>query len=437
MRFSSIAGQSAKNAFRSKSRTTLTVIAIFIGAFTLTITSGIGTGINRYIDSTIASIGAEDVLTVTKISTTDVEVADGPQEYSPDQLQAETMRPGPGQGSVTLESMTQADFDILQSLDHVLMVEPVKAVTVNFIEGPSEVPYIVQLGAFVEGMQLTLAEGEQLNDASSTYEVAIAESYLDALGFSSAAEAIGKSVDFGFDDAEGNAQIVSAQVVAVTQPGFGPGADNAVPNAALKDALFAAESPSTLSPGEQEFSTATLWFDVENMTTEQIDELQAEIEAAGYNSTSTADQLGTFTAVIDAIIMVLNAFAIIALIAAGFGIVNTLFMSVQERTREIGLMKAMGLASGRVFLLFSMEAVVIGLLGSLIGVGVGMGIGSVVSNVLSRTVFSDLAGLQLVAFDLTSVLTVIVIVVSIAFVAGAFPAIKAARKDPIESLRYE
>lgn len=433
MRFASIAGQSAKNAFRSKSRTTLTVIAIFIGAFTLTITSGIGTGINRYIDSTIASIGADDVLTVTKISTSEVEVTDGPQEYSPDQLQAETMRPGPGQGTVTVESMTQTDFDFLLSMDNVSAVEPVTSVSADFIQGPSGTPYVVQMGAFVEGMEITLADGQQLDDDTSQFEVAIADSYLDALGFTSAAAALGQTVEFGFENSNGVEQLIEAVVVAVTLPGFGPGADNAVPNAALKAAMYAAQS----SADTKEFSTATLWFDVENMTTEQIDELQAEIEAAGYNSTSTADQLGTFTAVIDAIVMVLNAFAVIALIAAGFGIVNTLFMSVQERTREIGLMKAMGLASGRVFLLFSMEAVVIGLLGSLIGVGVGMGIGSVASDVLSRTVFSDLAGLQLVAFDLTSVLTVIVIVVSIAFVAGAFPAIKAARKDPIESLRYE
>ena len=54
------------NTFRSKTRTTLTVLAIFVGAFTLTITQGLGTGINRYIDDTVSGIGASDVMTVTK-----------------------------------------------------------------------------------------------------------------------------------------------------------------------------------------------------------------------------------------------------------------------------------------------------------------------------------------------------------------------------------
>ena len=48
------------NTFRARARTTLTVLAIFVGAFTLTLTSGIGTGINRYIDDTVSAIGASD-----------------------------------------------------------------------------------------------------------------------------------------------------------------------------------------------------------------------------------------------------------------------------------------------------------------------------------------------------------------------------------------
>jgi len=62
------------------SRTTLTVVAIFIGAFTLTLTNGVGNGVNAYIDSTVSALGATDVLTVTK---TQGEPGDGPQKYDP------------------------------------------------------------------------------------------------------------------------------------------------------------------------------------------------------------------------------------------------------------------------------------------------------------------------------------------------------------------
>src|SRR5215207_9537448 len=82
MRAIDIVRSAIRTTFRSRLRTLLTVIAIFIGAFTLTITNGLGTGINAYIDDTVASIGADDVLTVSK---TPENVTDGGvREYNPD-----------------------------------------------------------------------------------------------------------------------------------------------------------------------------------------------------------------------------------------------------------------------------------------------------------------------------------------------------------------
>lgn len=144
-----------------------------------------------------------------------------------------------------------------------------------------------------------------------------------------------------------------------------------------------------------------------------------------------------FQTVIAGIVGVLNAFAVIALIAAGFGIVNTLLMSVQERTREIGLMKAMGMGSGRVFGLFSTEAVFIGFLGSAIGAGVAILAGSAISSALAGSLLSGLPGLQIMLFEPASIATVILVVMAIAFLAGTLPARRAARQNPIDALRYE
>ena len=71
------------NTFRSKTRTTLTVLAIFVGAFTLTLTNGLGTGINAYIEDTVTAVGAQDVMSVTKNAEATSEPAEnsGPAEY--------------------------------------------------------------------------------------------------------------------------------------------------------------------------------------------------------------------------------------------------------------------------------------------------------------------------------------------------------------------
>src|SRR5690554_8137634 len=74
------------NSLRSKLRTTLTVLAIFIGAFTLTVTSAIGTGVSSYIDDQIGAFGATDVLSVTKTAEDAPAAGDGLAEYDPEKV---------------------------------------------------------------------------------------------------------------------------------------------------------------------------------------------------------------------------------------------------------------------------------------------------------------------------------------------------------------
>lgn len=149
------------------------------------------------------------------------------------------------------------------------------------------------------------------------------------------------------------------------------------------------------------------------------------------------DQLGIVQSVITAIVGVLNAFAAIGLFAAGFGIINTLLMSVQERTREIGLMKALGVGRSHVFALFSTEAVFIGFLGSAIGSLIAILFGTLISKVLANGILSDLTGLRILSFDPISVALVILLIMALAFVAGTLPAARAARQNPIDALRFE
>lgn len=175
----------------------------------------------------------------------------------------------------------------------------------------------------------------------------------------------------------------------------------------------------------------------QSITPAELDALQQRLTAAGYDSQTVQDQIGSFRTVIDTVVLILNGFAVIALLAAGFGIVNTLLMSVQERTREIGLMKAMGLGGGRIFTLFSFEAIFIGFLGSAIGAATAVVVGLVGNRVLSGNLLADLPGLQLTAFSPSSIGVIVLIVMGIALLAGTIPALRAARQDPIESLRYE
>ncbi len=114
-------------------------------------------------------------------------------------------------------------------------------------------------------------------------------------------------------------------------------------------------------------------------------------------------------------------------------------MSVQERTREIGLMKAMGLSSPKVFLSFSLEAIMLGLYGSIIGIALSM-IAGYAGNAFAHSGDSflvDFPTFNLVEFSPINLIVITLIICFIAFLAGTLPALRAAKKDPIESLRYE
>lgn len=119
--------------------------------------------------------------------------------------------------------------------------------------------------------------------------------------------------------------------------------------------------------------------------------------------------------------------SIIALIAAGVGIMNIMLVSVTERTREIGIMKAVGARKSNILLQFLIEAVVLCLIGGFIGIIVGVGIGNLAGGFLNAT--------STIPYKWVAIGMTLCILVGIIF--GTYPAYKAANLDPIEALRYE
>ena len=418
------------NTFRSKLRTTLTVLAIFVGAFTLTLTNAVGAGVSQYVDAQVGSLGSPDVFIVTQASQ-NAAADSGPVEYDPNGSALVSSNQGPP--GTTTQALTDADLTIIGDLTGIVSVDPVRSVQPDYIENGSGTQYQFSINATSAVTTADLTAGAQLNGSSSDAELVLPDTFVTPLGFDSANDAVGASVAIGITDILGEKHTVDATVVGVSLESLlaaGAGANDAL-IAELADAQSGGIDTAVTSYG-----VAIAHFD-DTFSAEQITALQDDLAAEGYTASTIADQLGAVQTVINGIVGVLNAFAVIALIAAAFGIINTLLMSVQERTREIGLMKAMGMSGGKVYTLFSLEAVVIGFLGSAIGAGVAIGLGSILSSVLADGVLSGLPGLNILLFEPASVAFVIALVMLIAFLSGTLPAQRAAKQNPIESLRYE
>jgi len=144
---------------------------------------------------------------------------------------------------------------------------------------------------------------------------------------------------------------------------------------------------------------------------------------------SILKQIGSFTTVLN---IILGGIAAVSLVVGGIGIMNTMMMSVVERTREIGIMKAIGATRKQIMSIFLVEAGIIGLVGGVIGLGVGYGISRLVA------LAGDMYGIPLKT-AVTSDIAIgsLVFALLVGCLSGLYPAYRAAKLNPVEALRYE
>ena len=143
-----------------------------------------------------------------------------------------------------------------------------------------------------------------------------------------------------------------------------------------------------------------------------------------FSNESIMSQINNITGGVKIGAMVIS---LIALLAAGVGIMNIMLVSVTERTREIGIRKAIGARKQYILMQFLMEAVVLCLIGGFIGVVAGVGIGNIAGSYLHAKA----------AIPVNWIFIGLTLCVVVGVIFGTYPAYKAANLDPIEALRYE
>lgn len=152
-----------------------------------------------------------------------------------------------------------------------------------------------------------------------------------------------------------------------------------------------------------------------------------------YSVVTLTALLDMMTEMIDLVILVLTFIAGISLVVGGIGIMNIMLVSVSERTREIGIRKALGAKESTILLQFVIEAALTSAIGGIIGILCGYGLSSVASEFITNMLGETLT----VVPTMTSIAVAFGVSALIGMIFGVLPARKAARLNPIDALRYE
>jgi putative ABC transport system permease protein len=163
-----------------------------------------------------------------------------------------------------------------------------------------------------------------------------------------------------------------------------------------------------------------------------------EIKKLGVGAADAESSIKSQLTIFNIVGLVLGGIGGIALIVAAIGVVNTMIMAILERTREIGVMRAVGAKRGTVSRLFTIEAALLGFWGGVLGVGIGYGLTRVANIFINKQLLtSGLKAQNIITLPLWLIATVIAITTVIGMFAGLYPARRAAKLDPVEALHYE
>jgi len=382
-----------------KLRSILTVTGIVIGIAAIVSMVSIGEGTNQYIQEMFEQLGANKII-----------------------VSAYSFSAGPA-GFLGTQQLSEKDVSIVKSVRGVEEAIPVltKGLPTSYKDVTFPSMFIIGVNSkeaqtFFEGSQLEIANGRWLRPG---------DKYVVILGSLAAEETFGKELSI-----RDNIIIKekSFKVIGIMKE-IGNRQDDTQIYMTLETLREITGEEEEITVIYAQASDASNIEDVADRVQTKLDNKYGEKTFSVMSTATLAGQISTIT---NTVSLALGGIAGIALLVAGIGIANTMYMSTLERTKEIGIMKAIGATNSNVLRIFLTEAAIIGLMGGIIGLLIGTGLSKALGYVLEtqgmalKTAVTPELALLGLGFS-----------VIVGVVSGFLPSRKAAMLDPIQALRYE
>ena len=386
-------------------RSWLTILGIFIGIAAVVSLISLGQGLQSFINGQFAQVGGDKILIQPRVFAPPGSVTDTQLILTKDDLA--TIRKVPGVEDAE-GALTRTTIAINGKEQEIVMVNGVNEKYLEIFSGTDIV---------------TPLEGRQIRDTDSSkivvgYNHVYGNLWDKPLHLGSKIEIKGKSFE----------------IVGVLKKQGNSGDDNSVwmEKNTFADLFNTGNDEGTIvAKTVKGFNPDEVASDIERALRKERNE---KVGQETFSVQSFSQLLKTFTQIFAVVQAILIGIAAISLVVGGIGIMNTMYTSVLERTREIGIMKAIGAQNKDIFLIFLIESGLLGLAGGVIGILLGVGIGKGVEYIALLQLGSPFLK---AVFGLPLIIGALLFSFLVGAASGVLPAMQASRLKPADALRYE
>jgi len=406
--FTEYLGISLNNLRQRRIRSFLTIIGIVIGIMAVVALISIGQGLQDSITGQFEKIGSDRII-----------IEGGIMSYS-----------SPGLGS---EKLTHDDFEVIKDVPGVKTAAPVsfKVVEIEYEEREGITAISAMHEDYVEemflGMDLYEIEKGDMPKKGIRGHICIGSRLSSGEFWGEDGPEMGLRSKITLGETESEKEF---KVTCIMEETGAPDDDSAI-YMLMEDFKEIFNEPA--DEYNIIFAKTKEGFDVDEVAEKIKEELKDARGDEDFQVSTLEQVIESFGSILGVMNMFLIGIAAISLLVGGIGIMNTMYTSVLERTREIGIMKAIGARNNDILMVFLIEAGALGLVGGILGCVVGIMIGKAVEAVAHEsgfTLFKALVSPELIAGSL-------LFSILVGIISGVLPAMQASKLKPVDALRFD